>query len=199
MSDVHTCTVCKRNDKIPYVQCGACEIWYHQKCVLPGLSEKQIKKINWYCDDCRNEGIARLTQYRKALQKLNEDKEIFRAKEEEFQRKEEKLRRREEIFQRKEEEVENDLRNSAGLKNDLEKKILDVSGVLASLTNDLPQMINETKKEIINTVEQVGIQTSPSYADAVKRRSKPVEKNLIIVESSDDVSVSSKKTVVANA
>ena len=50
------CPVCKKKD--PDVQCEICELWYHQKCVLPaGLKHQQIEKIHWHCDDCCKAGL----------------------------------------------------------------------------------------------------------------------------------------------
>ena len=67
--------------------------------------------------------------------------------------------------------------------------------------NVVENKMNATKKDIMEKVQEVGMQVrSMTYADKVKKDLKPVEKNLVIVESAgEDANMREKKEEVANA
>ena len=174
------CPLCKKKD--PNVQCEVCEVWYHQKCALPaGLKQQQIEELHWHCTECSNAGLVRVKAFNESVVKYNAEKLEFN---------------------RKERLLSEDLAKCEALKSELEKKIIAASDAISSLSTDLSKIettINETKKEIVEKVEEVGIQTSQTYADALKKKARSVEKNLVIVESADDIGINQKKNVVANA
>ena len=182
-----SCPVCNRKD--PDVECEVCRVWYHQKCVLPhSLKPPQIEKIHWHCDECSKAGLVRMKQYNEAVKKLNEDISECR---------------------KREKELDAEMTRCAEIRAELEQKICAASTAITSLSTDLPRIesrlkyfediIIDTKKEIVEKVEEVGIQTSQSYADTLKKRVRPMEKNLVIVESTDDTSINVKKNAVASA
>ena len=153
------CPVCKRKD--PDVQCDICAVWYHQRCVLPGLKVQQIKNLNWFCDECKGAGLARLKEYNNAVAKFKERKEEF---------------------DRQKEELLADLEQSAKLKADLESKICAVSEGISSLSliEAKIQEVFGSLQRIENMIDKSSEKTENSYAAAVK------QKNLLAIKSNQE-------------
>ena len=60
--------------------------------------------------------------------------------------------------------------------------------------------ISQTEQVLVKKIEEVGRVLSPSYADALKIAKRPAEKNLVIVESTDEqANIGQKKEELADA
>ena len=80
---------------------------------------------------------------------------------------------------------------------EIEEKMMKIQKICC---DEMEKKIKKTETEIIEKVEELGRVTSPSYADALKIARRPVEKNLIIVESTDEqANMRQKKNEVAAA
>ena len=157
--DKSLCPVCKKKD--PDVQCFVCEVWYHQKCVLPGLKLQQIKTLNWFCDDCKKAGLARLKEYNSDMNKLKEKNAII---------------------EREREKLIADLEVTSQLKAELEGKLCALSADLSSLAliEAKIQELFSSLRRIENVIDKSSEKNENSYAAAVK------QKNLLAIKSNQE-------------
>ena len=161
----NTCPAC---DKKPnyIVQCDVCRSWFHAVCALRlDLKEKDVKKINWHCDECKQAGIIRKCELDDLIKETKKEKEILE----------------------KQYETDRDRFNSviADIKEGLGTENADLQlRQLAAKVADLTVTVDKIGSMMSKNAGGDATWVRPSYADTLKAKKKE-RKNLLIIESKD--------------